>query len=118
MINTEIPGVELEKLSKHAIVELLEYTSHAVVSKTIIKKATGDITVFSIAAGEEVSERFLPFDTYIQVIDGTASFVINRQNYLINTGEGIVIPAHIKHTVNAGEQFKMLITIIKSGYED
>lgn len=118
MGNMNHDDAETGKLIKHAVVELLEYSTDAVVSKTIIKKTTGDITIFSIAEGAAVAERFLPFDTYIQVIDGTASFIINKQNYLISQGEGIVIPAHIKHNVTAGSQFKMMITLIKSGYEE
>jgi quercetin dioxygenase-like cupin family protein len=109
---------ELEKLKTCAVVELLDYLPHAVVSKTIIKKITGDITIFSIAEGEQVAERFLPFDTYIQVIEGTATFIINKKQFHISRGEGIVIPAHIKHNVNAGPQFKMISTVIKSGYEE
>jgi quercetin dioxygenase-like cupin family protein len=107
-----------EKLKKHAIVALLDYVPNAVVCKTLIKKATGDITIFSIAEGEQVSERFLPFDTYIQVIEGTAGFMINDSKYHIQQGEGIIIPAHMKHNITAGTQFKMICTIIKSGYED
>lgn len=109
---------EKEKLKKHAIVTLLDYLPNAVASKTIIKKATGDITIFSIDEGEQVSEKFLPFDTYIQVIEGTAAFIINNSKYLIQQGEGIIIPAHIKHHVTAGVQFKMICTVIKSGYEE
>ena len=118
MANTENDVAEGQPLSKHTVADLLEYAPHAVVSKTLVKKNTGDITMFSIAAGELIAERFLPFDTYVHVIDGTASLVINRQNFLISHGEGIFIPAHIKHNVNAGQQFKMIITLIKSGYED
>jgi quercetin dioxygenase-like cupin family protein len=111
-------GTEVQKLMKHAVVSLVDYVPGAVVSKTIIKKATGDITVFSISDGEEFSERFLAFDTYIQILEGTAAFIINDSNYLIQQGEGIVIPAHMKHNINAGKKFKMICTIIKSGYED
>lgn len=109
---------ETEKLSKHAVVELIDYVPQAVVSKTIIKKATGDVTVFSIAEGEAVVEKFIPFDTYLQVIDGTASLLINKRNYLVGKGEGIIIPAHIRHNVVAGARCKMIVTVIKSGYEE
>lgn len=108
---------EIEKLKKHAIVELLDYLPNAVVSKIIIKKATGDIMLFSIAEGAQLPEKLLPFDTYIQIIDGTATFLINKKKFFVNQGEGMIIPAHIKHAVTAGPQFKMLSTIIKSGYE-
>jgi quercetin dioxygenase-like cupin family protein len=109
---------EIEKLKKHAILGLLDYSPGTIVSKTIIKKTTGDITVFSFAEGEQAAEKLLAFDTYIQVIDGTAGFMINNSKYLIQQGECIIIPAHIKHNIIAGVQFKMICTIIKSGYED
>ena len=110
-------GEEIEKLKKHAIVELLNYLPDAVVSKIIIKKTTGNITLFSIAEGAQLPEKLLPFDTYIQVIDGTATFLINKRKFLLNQGEGMVIPAHIKHAVTPGSKFKMISTTIKSGYE-
>jgi quercetin dioxygenase-like cupin family protein len=110
--------IELEKSKAHIIVEIIEYMANAVVSKTIIKKTTGNITVSSFDAGEELAEKFSPFDTYIQIIDGTAELIINEKKYNLCLGEGIVIPAHTRHNFNAKEQFKMLSTIIKSGYEE
>jgi quercetin dioxygenase-like cupin family protein len=89
-----------------------------VVSKTIIKKTTGNITVSSFDAGEELAEKTSPFDNYIQIIDGAAELTINDKSYRLRLGEGIVIPAHATHVFNANEQFKMISTIIKSGYED
>jgi quercetin dioxygenase-like cupin family protein len=109
---------EVEKLKKHAILELAKYSPDAVITKTIIRKLTGDITLFSIAAGKSVAERFLPFDSYIQLVHGTASLVVNNIIHLITQGEGIIIPAHIKHHINAGSEFKMIVTVIKSGYEE
>ena len=87
-------------------------------SKTIIKKATGNVTVSSLAAGEELAEKISPFDTFIQIIDGTAEVCINNKNYMLRLGEGIVIPAHSKQRFSANVQFKMISTVIKSGYED
>jgi quercetin dioxygenase-like cupin family protein len=109
---------ELEKSKAHIIVEIIEYIPNAVVSRTIIKKTTGNITVSSFDAGEELDVKTSPFDTYIQIIDGTAELIINDIKYELNLGEGIVIPAHAKHNFNANEQFKMISTIIKSGYEE
>jgi len=117
MVNTS-DSDNTEKLKKHAILELLEYSPDAAVTKTIIKKITGDITAFCIGEGKELAEKFVPFDTYIQVIDGTASFMINKISYQIKQGEAIIIPAHIKYHVNSGRQFKMIVTVIKSGYEE
>jgi quercetin dioxygenase-like cupin family protein len=59
-----------------------------------------------------------PFDTYIQIIDGTAELNINHKKHELKLGDGIIIPAHAKHNFSANEQFKMLSTVIKSGYED
>lgn len=109
---------ELEKEKAHIIVEIIKYIPNAVLSKTILKKITGNITVSSFDAGEELAEKTSPFDNYIQIIDGTAEIVINELTHKLTLGQGMIIPAHAKHCFNANVQFKMLSTIIKSGYED
>lgn len=108
---------EFKKSTVHIIVEIIEYVPNAVVSKTIIKKTTGNITVFSFAVGEELAEKTSPFDNYIQIIDGSAELIISEKKYELKLGEGIIIPAHAPHCFIANEQFKMICTIIKSGYE-
>ena len=117
-MSNQIDKVELEKSKAHIIVEIIEYVPKAVVSKTIIKKTTGNITVSSLDAGEELADKTTPFDTYIQIIDGAAEVVINDKKYRLKLGEGIIIPAHTTHCFNANEQFKMISTVIKSGYEE
>ncbi len=113
------PGfAELEKSKVHIVVEIIEYMPNAVVSKTIIKKTTGNVTVSSFDAGEELSEKTSPFDNYIQIIDGAAELTIDDKEYKLKLGEAIIIPAHAKHHFNANVQFKMISTVIKSGYED
>ena len=112
------PPSEIEKSKVHIIVEIIEYVPNAVVSKTIIKKTTGNVTVTSFASGEELAEKTSPFDMYVQIIDGAAEVVIDEKDYLLRTGDGIVIPAHAPHCFTANEQFKMISTVIKSGYED
>jgi quercetin dioxygenase-like cupin family protein len=109
---------ELEKEKVHIIVEITEYVPNAVVSRTIVKKTTGNITVSSFDAGEELAEKTSPFDNYVQIIDGTAEVVIKDKKYKLSLGQGIIIPAHAAHCFNANEQFKMISTVIKSGYED
>ncbi len=108
---------ELEKSKVHIVVEIIEYMPNAVVSKTIIKKTTGNITVSSFDAGEELAEKTCPFDNYIQIIDGAAELTIEDKEYKLMLGEAIIIPAHAKHHFNANVQFKMISTIIKSSYE-
>jgi quercetin dioxygenase-like cupin family protein len=116
--NKQTVPAELEKSKSHIIVEIIEYVPNAVVSKTIIKKTTGNITVTSFDTGEELAEKTSPFDIYIQIIDGAAEVIINEKKYKLRLGEGIIIPAHTSHCFNAHQQFKMISTIIKSGYED
>lgn len=111
-------NIELEKGNIHIVVEIIEYMPNAIVSKTIIKKTTGNITVSSFDAGEELDEKTSPFDMYIQIIDGVAELTINNKKLKLKLGDGIIIPAHSNHHFNANEQFKMISTVIKSGYEE
>ena len=110
--------LELEKEKTHLIVEIVEYVPNAVVSRTIIKKATGNVTVMSFDTGEELAEKISPFDTFIQIIDGTAEVCIHKQMHHLSLGTGLIIPAYASHHFSAKEQFKMISTVIKSGYED
>ena len=107
-----------EKEKAHIIVEIIEYVPNSVVSKTIVKKTTGSVTVSSFDEGEELAEKTSPFDNYIQIIDGNAELEINREKFYLKLGQGIIIPAHARYCFNATEQFKMLSTVIKSGYEE
>jgi quercetin dioxygenase-like cupin family protein len=109
---------EMPKSIAHIIVEILEYIPNAVVVKTIIRKSTGNITVSSVSEGEELGDKISAFDIYVQIIDGEAAVSINDKIYQLKLGEGIIIPANSRHCFNANQQFKMLSTIIKSGYED
>ena len=108
---------EIEKSKVHIIVETIEYLPNAVVNKTIIRKTTGNITVSSFYAGEELPEKTSPFDTYVQVIEGVAEIIIDEKKYILKLGNGIVIPAHSPHCFNANKRFKMISTVIKSGYD-
>jgi quercetin dioxygenase-like cupin family protein len=109
---------ELVKSKAHIIVEIIEYVPNAVVSRTILKKSTGNVTAMSFDEGEELSEKSTPFDTYVQIIHGAAQLTINERKHQLKLGFGIIIPAHSLHCFNANEQFKMISTVIKSGYED
>lgn len=113
-----VSGSEMDKGVTHIIVEIIEYVPNAVVSRTIIKKSTGNVTAMSFAVGEELSEKAIPFDNYVQIIDGAASITIDGKVHHLKLGSGIIIPAHSMHRFNANEQFKMISTTIKSGYED
>jgi quercetin dioxygenase-like cupin family protein len=110
-------NTEVEKSQSHIIVEIIEYVSNAVVSKTIIKKSTGNISVMSFDSGEGLTEKTSPFDTFAQIIEGNADIVIDNKSHLLQTGMGIIIPAHAPNFIRPNGRFKMILTIIKSGYE-
>jgi quercetin dioxygenase-like cupin family protein len=108
---------EIAKSKSHILIEIIEYVPNSVVSKTIIKKTTGNISVLAIDTGEALAEKISPFDTFIQVIEGNAEVVIDDQPNKLQTGQGIIIPAHTSNVVKANGRFKMISTVIKSGYE-
>ena len=107
----------LEKSKAHIIVEIIEYMANAVVTKTIIKKSTGNISVMSFDSGEGLTEKRSPFDTFAQIIDGSAEIVIDKVSTILKSGEGIIIPAHTPNFIQPNGRFKMILTIIKSDYE-
>ena len=108
---------EIEKSKVHITVEIIEYLPNSVVSKTILKKSTGNISVMSFDNGEGLTEKTTPFDTFAQIIDGEAVIVIDGESNFLETGQSIVIPAHAPNYVKPNGRFKMILTIIKSGYE-
>jgi quercetin dioxygenase-like cupin family protein len=110
-------GSELEKSKAHIIVEIIEYMTNSVVIKTIIRKSTGNISVMSFDSGEGLTEKTSPFDTFVQIIDGSAEIVIDKITTLLESGQGIIIPAHSPNFIKPNGRFKMISTIIKSGYE-
>jgi quercetin dioxygenase-like cupin family protein len=108
---------EVEKSKAHIVIELIQYVPNSIVTRTIIRKSTGNINAIAIDSGESLSEKISPFDTYIQIIEGEAEIVIDNISNSLVTGQGILIPAHSANIIRANNPSKMLRTIIKSGYE-
>jgi quercetin dioxygenase-like cupin family protein len=108
---------ELERSKPMITVEIIEYVENAIVIKTILKKSSGNISVMSVDTGEGLTERTSPFDTFAQVIDGKVELVIGDVLHLIQTGGSIIIPAHAANHVKPDGRFKMVLTVLKSGYE-
>ena len=92
----------------------VDYAEGAIVSKTVLKKQTGNISLFSFAKGEMLSEHTAPFDALIQVVDGRGEIIIGGKSFFLETGQSIIMPANIPHAVKAVEKFKMVLTMIKS----
>ena len=93
--------------------ESIAYAEKSVVSKTIIKKTTGTVTIFSFDKGEGLSEHSAPHEALIQLLDGKAEIIIGGQSHHLEAGQSIILPANIPHAVKATERFKMLLTMIK-----
>jgi quercetin dioxygenase-like cupin family protein len=117
MDNVKLESGEFEKLKAHITVEIIEYLPSSVVIKTILKKSTGNVSVMSFDSGEGLTEKTSPFDMFVQIIDGKAELVIGGKSTILHTGESIVIPAHAANFVKPNGRFKMIQTVIKSGYE-
>jgi quercetin dioxygenase-like cupin family protein len=110
--------VDIGKSEIFVVSEILEYVPHSVVTKTINRKTTGSVSAVSFDSGEGLAEKTSPFDTFIQIIEGTAEILIDGKSFVLVTGQSIIIPAHCRNAIVARERFKMISTIIKSGYED
>jgi quercetin dioxygenase-like cupin family protein len=86
--------------------------------RTILKKTTGSIRSILFEVGDVLTEKIIPFDTLIQIVNGKAEVVINGIPNVLKAGQSIIIPAHAINTITAIVQFRMISTIIKSGYEE
>ena len=111
-------NTEQEKSQIFIVVEIVEYVPNSVVIKSIIKKTTGNIPVSSVDTGEDLARKISPFDTFIQVIDGKAEVVINDQSHMLDIGHAIIIPAHSPNIIRSNVRFKIISTVIKSGYDE
>jgi quercetin dioxygenase-like cupin family protein len=108
----------LENSKAFKIIDIVEYLPNSVVIKSILKKNTGIVSAISFDSGEVLLGKISPFNTLIQIIDGRSEIIIDDQSNLLVNGQSIIIPAHTKNTIKANVRFKMISTIIKSGYED
>jgi quercetin dioxygenase-like cupin family protein len=91
----------------------VEYSAEGIVSKRVIQKEKGNVTLFAFDKGQKLSEHSAPFDAMVQVLEGKAEILINRLPFELTAGQSIIMPANIPHAVNAVEKFKMLLIMIK-----
>jgi quercetin dioxygenase-like cupin family protein len=105
---------EFEKGKKFSFDKSIAYADKAVVSKHILKKQTGNISLFAFDKGEGLSEHTTPFDAMVLVVDGKAEIIIDGSSHLLESGDSIIMPADIPHALKAVEKFKMVLTMIKS----
>ena len=105
---------EFEKSTVFSLNESVEYSDGGIVSKTVLKKQTGNISLFSFDKGEALSEHTAPYDAIILVVDGRGEVIIGGKSFILEAGQTIIMPANITHAVNAVEKFKMVLIMIRS----
>ena len=96
------------------VVDLVSYQDGSVVSRIVVKRETGNVTLFAFDAGQELSEHTAPYDALVQVLEGEAAITVAGRPYRVRAGEMIVMPGHQPHALNAVSRFKMLLTMIRS----
>ncbi|MFA5864117.1 MAG: cupin domain-containing protein [Phycisphaerae bacterium] len=93
---------------------LIDYQEDSIVSRTIIDKKTGTVTLFAFDKGQRLSEHTAPFDALVYVVDGETQITIAGKPITVNKGEMVIMPANQPHSVLATKKFKMLLTMIRS----
>ncbi|MHA1476644.1 MAG: cupin domain-containing protein [Promethearchaeota archaeon] len=93
---------------------LLDYQEGSVVSRMLINKKIGTVTMFSFDKGEGLSEHTAPFDALVYVFDGKAEIIISKKSYILEKGQMITMPANEPHALNALERFKMMLIMVKA----
>ena len=105
---------EFDKAKVFSYEKSINYSEKAVVSKHVMKKESGNISLFAFAEGEGLSEHTAPFDALVYVVDGSAEVRIDGVSHKVHAGQNIIMPAGISHALHAPEPFKMVLTMIKS----
>jgi quercetin dioxygenase-like cupin family protein len=96
------------------LTDFIPYAIGSVVSKTLLKRDIGTITLFSFDTGQGLSEHTAPFDAVVQILDGQAEITIGGKTRMVRSGEMLIMPANVPHALQAKEKFKMLLTMIRS----
>jgi quercetin dioxygenase-like cupin family protein len=96
------------------LAELVAYQEGAVVSRTLIDKKTGTVTLFAFDEGQRLSEHTAPFDATVHVLDGAAEIVVSGKPFRLQAGEIVILPANEPHALSAVKKFKMLLIMIRS----
>ena len=102
------------KNTPERLVDFIAYQKGSVVSKTLIERKTGTVTMFAFDKGQALSEHTAPFDALVCVLDGAAEISIAGVSALVKTGEMLIMPANVPHALKAVEPFKMMLTMIRS----
>ena len=94
--------------------DLVDYQDGSVVSRVLLKKKVGNVTLFAFDAGQELSEHTAPFDALVNVLEGEVDVTISGTPQRLGTGETVIMPANQPHALKAISRFKMMLTMIRS----
>jgi quercetin dioxygenase-like cupin family protein len=108
------PDADDSKGKVQSLASCVDYQEGSIVSREILKKETGTLTVFAFDQGQGLSEHTAPFDALVNVIDGEAEILIDDQPHIAKAGEFIILPANVPHALKAEVKFKMLLVMLKS----
>lgn len=95
------------------LADIVEYQDGSVVSRTILDKDVGTVTLFSFDAGQGLSEHVAPFDALVQILDGEAEIMVSGEIHTVRAGEMLIMPAGAPHSLDAVERFKMMLVMIR-----
>jgi len=109
----ETPEGALPPAEAHRLDERVAYAPGSVVSRTVIKRPVGTVTLFSFDAGQGLSEHTAPFDALVQILDGRAEITIGGKLVAAAAGQTVLMPAGVPHSLHAAERFKMLLVMIR-----
>ena len=104
----------MSKYLKGKLTDLLDYQKNAVVSREIIRKNSGTVTLFAFDKGQGLSEHTAPFDALAQILEGEMDIKISGKSNLVKRGEIIIMPANDPHALTARSPVKMVLTMLKS----
>jgi quercetin dioxygenase-like cupin family protein len=110
----DIKKDEFKRDDSFSFKDSISYSENAIVSKQVLKKDTGNITLFAFDKGQELSEHTAPYDALVQILEGEVKIAINKVEHHLSQGFSIIMPANIPHGLKAISKFKMLLTMIKS----
>ncbi len=106
--------MELDAKQACNLADLVDYQEGSIVSKTIVEKKTGTVTLFAFDENQGLSEHTAPFDALVHILDGEAEIVISGKATRLKDGEIIIMPANEPHSLKAAQRFKMILTMIRS----
>ena len=108
-----VEGGAMEGAKVVELAGMVEYQEGSVVSRTLVKRDAGTVTLFAFDAGQSLSEHTAPFDALVHVLEGEAEVILDGAPHRLTRGQAILMPAHVSHAVRASQRFKMLLVMIR-----